>query len=51
MADIIHQVSGDNYDLGNEGFVRLPEELADKYGIKRDENYWVKVDTKSTLNK
>ncbi len=37
-------VSGDNYDLGNEGFVRLPEELADKYGIERSETYWVKVD-------
>jgi len=37
-------VSGDNYDLGNEGFVQLPEELADKYGIERSETYWVKVD-------
>jgi len=37
-------VSGDNYDSKNDGFVRLPHELADKYGIKRDENYWVKVD-------
>ncbi len=37
-------VSGDKYELGNDGFVRLPQELADKYGIERDENYYVEVD-------
>jgi len=37
-------VSGDRYHLGNDGFVRLPQELADKYGIKPDENYYVDVD-------
>ena len=46
-ADEIKSVGYHNYDLGNDGFVPLPEKLSTKYNLNPKEKYWVKVDKKT----
>ena len=48
-ADKVKSVGGENYDLGNDGFIKLPEKLAKKHNLNPNEQYWVKVD-KNTGN-
>ena len=48
-ADKVKSVGGENYDLGNDGFIKIPEKLAKKHNLNPNEQYWVKVD-KNTGN-